>query len=150
LTAAHRAAAEAYARAGAIGAALFHAEQSRDAETITPLLRNHALAAIATGDRRRVRALATAIDPGSKAANVRLYVDGLLEKARGAIEARDLFLRASEAADRAGDAIVAFHARAQIIEFDIGHTLRIDEMALSELTQRAGDAGFPAMVTTHV
>lgn len=147
---AHRAAAEAYARAGQIGAAMFHAEQSHDRDTAAKLLRNHALAAIATGDRRRLRVLANAIEIDSKDAGVRSYVDGLLEKARGSDLARDHFSHASEAADRSGDAMIAFQSRAQIIEHDIGHTLRIDEMALAELTQRADGAGLPAMATAHV
>jgi LuxR family maltose regulon positive regulatory protein len=150
LAGAHRAAAVAYARAGEIGAALFHAEKGRDPDTVAQLLRNHALAAIATGDRRRLRTLANTIDPDSKDASVRWYVDGLLEKARGSAETRAFFTRASDTADRSGDATTAFAARAQIIELDIGHTLHIDEMALAELTQRADTAGLPAMVTARV
>jgi LuxR family maltose regulon positive regulatory protein len=139
--AAHREAATAYARAGEISAALFHASAAGDASVSAAFLRTYAEAAIATGDRARVRALAASIDPAGRDGDIRAYADGLLEKARGVPEARAAFTRAAQAADVSGDAAIAFGARAHVVELDIGRLARIDGVVLDDLRSRAASLG---------
>src|SRR5579862_9098135 len=124
-SAAHRDAAQAYAKAGDVAAALFHAAESGDADAAASFLRAHAPAAIATGDRARVRALAASIDESGPDAGVRWYVEGLLEKARAAPNARDIFSRAAAAAESSHDESIAFAALAQVAEHDMGHLARV-------------------------
>lgn len=134
-------AARAYARAGEIAAALFHVDAACDATASAEFLRAHAQAAVATGDRARVHAVAARLGASGLDADVRWYVDALLEKARGSAEAREKFARASEAAAKSGDAAIAFHARAQVLESDLGRGLRIDAGELDELARLAQPLG---------
>jgi LuxR family transcriptional regulator, maltose regulon positive regulatory protein len=147
---AHRDAAEAYIRAGEPAAALFHANESADPATAVLFLRNHAAAAIATGNRARVRALSARIDPNGRDAGVRWYVDALLGKASASSDVRATLSRAIDAADESNDVTIAFQARAQAIEHDIGHLLRVDHAALDDLARRAEPLGLPAVATTLV
>jgi len=134
---AHGAAADAYARAGELRAALFHAAAS-DSQTAAAFLRSYADAAVATGDDERVRSLAAKIEPDGLHADVRLYVEALLDKARGAFEAREKFARAAAAADANGDATLAFGARAQMLESDLARLQPRSEGAIADLLERAG------------
>lgn len=149
-SAAHRDAAEAYIQAGEPAAALFHADESGDPAMAVSFLRNHAAAAIATGDRARVRALSVRIDAKGADAGVRWYVDALLAKASGSADVRATLSRAVDAADASSDATIAFLARAQAIEHDIGHLTTVDDAVLDELTRRAEPLGIPAVATTLV
>jgi LuxR family transcriptional regulator, maltose regulon positive regulatory protein len=149
-SAAHRDAAEAYIQAGEPAAALFHADESSDPTTAVTFLRNHAAASIATGDRARVRGLSTRIDPEGPDANVRWFVDALLEKASGSADVRATLSRAVDAADASKDATIAFQARAQAIEYDIGHLIPVDDAVLDDLARRAEPLGLAAVATTLV
>ncbi len=149
-SAAHRDAAEAYIRAGEPAAALFHANESADPATAVSFLRNHAAAAIATGNRARVRALSARIDPNGRDAGVRWYVDALLGKASASADVRATLSRAVDAADASNDATIAFQARAQAIEHDIAHLIRVDDAVLDDLARRAEPLGPPAIATTLV
>lgn len=140
-SAANRDAARAYARVGETAAALFHADAAGDAATAAEFLRAHAQAAVATGDRARVRALAERVDADGSDADVRWYVDALLEKSRGSDAAREKFARAAEEAARTGDAAIAFHARAQLLEHDLGHGVTARESDLEELARLAQPLG---------
>lgn len=148
--AAHRTATEAYARAGEIAAALFHADSAGDAATAATFLRAHAQAATATGDYDHVLGLARRIDAGGSDADARFYTEGLLEKARGSSDAQTLFQRAVESAETSDDAAIAFSARAQIVEHDLGHLLRVDRAALAALHRRAEGLGIAAQATVAV
>ncbi len=149
-SAAHRDASEAYMRAGEAAAALFHAGESGDPATAASFLRNHAAAAIATGDRVRMRDLSARIDPKGPDAGVRWYIDALLAKARGAADVRATLSRAIDAADASHDQTIAFQARAQAIEHDIGHLVPVDDALLADLARRAEPLGAPAAATALV
>ncbi len=147
---AHRDAAEAYIQAGEFSAALFHADESGDAAIAASLLRNHAPAAIATGGRARVRSLMKRIEADGPDAGVRWYTEGLLEKASASAAARAMFSRAIEAADRSKDAAIAFHARAQAVEHDLGHLIPVASSVLDDLSLRAAPLSDSAVATTLV
>jgi LuxR family maltose regulon positive regulatory protein len=147
---AHRNAAEAYALAGEISAALFHADAAGDAITAADFLRTRAQAAVATGDHERVRSLVTRVDPNTSDSGVRWYTEGLLEKARACEHAQTKFERAAEAASTYGNDAVAFAARAQIIEYGLGHLLRVDDAALADARGRAQMLGVEAQATVGV
>jgi ATP/maltotriose-dependent transcriptional regulator MalT len=134
---AHGAAADAYARAGELRAALFHAAAS-DSITAAAFLRDYADAAAATGDDERVRAVAAKIEPDGPHAGVRWYVEALLDKARGVPEAREKFARAAAAADAGGTATLAFSARAQMLEHDLARLQPRSDAAIADILERAG------------
>jgi ATP/maltotriose-dependent transcriptional regulator MalT len=148
--AAHRHAAEAHARAGHLAAALHHADSAGDAATAGAFLRLHAQAAIATGDRARVRALAERIDVAGSDNDVRWYTEGLLDKAAASAQARTAFAQAAAAAADSGDDVIAFDARAQMLEYDIGHLVAIDPRELDALARRAASLGPAARVSVAV
>jgi LuxR family maltose regulon positive regulatory protein len=150
LSAAHADAAKAFAEAGSIGAAMFHAAASGDASAGAALLRSHADATVAGGDYDAVSALAGQIDPAGPDRDVRLYVDALLEKRRGSAEARETFARAAAAAQRSGDEAVYFKARSQVVEYDLGHKLYGDEGAIDELRRHAQSLDGHAQATVAV
>ena len=148
MSAAHARAAQAYAHAGEIGAALFHVDAAADAKAAAIFLRVHAQAAVATGDHARVRVVASRIDPEGADAGIRWYVDGLLAKVRGSKDARVRFERAANASSEDGE--IAFAARAQAIEYDIGRLRRVDVAALDDLASRAKPLGMHASVTASM
>ena len=148
--AAHRHAAEAHARTGHLAAALHHADAAGDAATAGAFLRSHAQAAIATGDRARVRSLAARIDLGGPDNDVRWYTDGLLDKAAASAQARNAFAQAATAASNSGDDAIAFDARAQMLEYDIGHLVTTDAQELDELERRSATLGPAAHVAVAV
>jgi ATP/maltotriose-dependent transcriptional regulator MalT len=147
---AHRYAAEAHGRYGQHAAALHHADAAGDAQTAGAFLRTYAQAAIATGDRRRVRSVAERIDPGGMDADVRFYTEGLLDKAAASQPARSHFARAAEAATTSGDPAIAFHARAQMLEYDLGHLNAVDGADIERLAQSAGSLGPAAAAAVAV
>lgn len=122
-----------------VGARLFRAEASRDSHEAAAFLRAHVDAVVAAGDRARVQSVAANIDPEGPDADVRWYTEGLLDKARGAQDSREKFARA--AAHAANDRRIAFHARAQVVEYDIGHGVPIGADALDELERLAQALG---------
>jgi LuxR family maltose regulon positive regulatory protein len=135
---AHGAAADAYARAGELRAALFHAAASESQTAAAAFLGKYADAAAATGDDERVRGVAAKIEPDGPHADVRQYVEALLDKARGLSEARAKFSRAATAADASGNAALAFGARAQMLESDLARLQPCSEGAIADLLERAG------------
>jgi LuxR family maltose regulon positive regulatory protein len=134
---AHGRAAEAYAAAGEVGAALFHAHASTDSQIAAAFLRAHAGAAVATGHHARTRALAARIDLDGPDAGVRWFAEGLVEKSRGSANANEFFERAAAAARVHGDEIVGFGARAAVVEHALGRLAAVDEPALHDLQSRA-------------
>ncbi len=148
--AAHRHAAEAHAGTGHLAAALHHADSAGDAATAGAFLRLHAQAAIATGDRARVRSLAMRIDPCGPDNDVRWYTEGLLDKAAASSQARGAFAQAAIAAADSHDDAIAFDARAQMLEYDIGHLVAIDARELDDLEHRAASVGSGAPITVAV
>jgi DNA-binding CsgD family transcriptional regulator len=142
---AHADAALAYAAAGELRAALFHAVAANDPEAAALFLRNHADAASATGDDERLREVVARIDPDGTAGDVRWYVDALLAKARGSVEARAFFVRAAAAAERTGDAMIGFNARAQILENDLAHLRPDTADAVRDVLERGGRLGLQAV-----
>jgi ATP/maltotriose-dependent transcriptional regulator MalT len=147
-TPAHRSAAEAHARCGHHAAALHYADAAGDAATAGTFLRTYAQAAIATGDRARVRSMAARIDPSGPDADVRSYAEGLLDKATASLQARTSFARAAAAAK--DDAIIAFHARAQMYEYDLGHLIDVNAGELDDLAHRAEPLGPSAVAAVAV
>ena len=138
------------ASSGHIAAALHHADAAADSATAGAFLRVHAQAAIATGDRALVRALASRIDARGPDADVRAYTEGLLDKAAASAQARGAFARAAQAANASGDAPLAFNALAQMLEYDIGHLVSHDEAMLDDLRRRAETLGPTAQVAAAV
>ncbi|HTZ55568.1 MAG TPA: response regulator transcription factor [Candidatus Acidoferrum sp.] len=147
---AQRRAVEIRARGGHIAAALHHADAAADSTTAGAFLRTHAQAAIATGDRERVRSLTDRIDATGPDADVRAYAEGLLDKAAASAQARTAFARAAQEANASGDEPLAFNARVQTLEYDIGHSLRVDDAALDDLQARAASLGPLAQVAVAV
>ena len=148
--AAHRRAAQAHALAGHLAASLHHADAAGDAATAGSFLRVHAHGAIATGDRGRVRALAARIDLAGPDRDVRSYTEGLLDKAAASAQARAAFAQAAIAAGDSGDERIAFDARAQMLEYDIGHLDPIDAGELGALERLAAPLGPAARVAVAV
>lgn len=138
---AHATAARAYAEAGNIAAALHHAEAAGDLAAVELLLREHADAVVATGERERIERLSEAVLAADAAAPGAAYVRALLSKARGSERTRALFADAGDLADRAGIAHLAFGSRAQTLEYDLGHLARVDDAALANLAERAQHLG---------
>jgi len=134
---AHVRASQAYAKAGFIAAAMFHASEAGDMQNTAELLRAHALTARATGNSDALRGLASQIDPDGPDRDVRLYVDALLEKTRGSTHARDVFADAAAAAKTSGDDQMYFKAQAQVLEYDLGRNLRGDSEILADLQGRS-------------
>ena len=137
LQSAHAGASQAYADAGLLPAAMFHANVAGDPSNAAALLRLHALAARATGDNEALRALASQINPNGADRDVRLYVDGLLEKARGSAHARDVFADAAAAAKASRDDAMYFKAQAQVLEHDLGRNLKGDAAVLADILRRS-------------
>jgi LuxR family transcriptional regulator, maltose regulon positive regulatory protein len=147
---AHYEAANAYAAAGEIGAALFHVQASANAKAAATFLRNHAGAAVATGHRARTRAVAARIDANGPDGYVRWFVEGLIEKSRGSLQARSNFERAASGAIACEDSFVAFGARAQVLEHDMGRLAFVDEAALRDLHASARLLGEPERAAAAV
>ncbi len=138
------------ARSGHVAAALHHADAAADSATAGAFLRAHAQAAIATGDRALVRALAARIDARGPDADVRAYTEGLLDKAAASAQARAAFAQAAQEATTSGDAPLAFNALVQMLEYDIGHLVSVSETLLDDLRRRAESLGPIARVAVAV
>ena len=147
LPAAHARAALAYSARGSMGAALFHAAASDDISTSATILREHADGAIATGDHATLRLLVAGIDPQGRDGDIRFYVEALLQKANGSKETGAALERAVAAAREQGDDALYFDARAQLMQFDLGRSLRGNGETLSELAARAELLGDRARAT---
>lgn len=147
---AHAAASRAYAQTGAIAAAMFHAGLAADPYVSVHLLRQHADAALATGDHDTLRALSLQIDPQGPDADVRSYADALVEKVRGSQQAREAFARAAKASLESGDRELYFKARRQVLEYDLGRSLRVDADALEDLRRRSSALGLRGAVGVAV
>ncbi|HET7813749.1 MAG TPA: LuxR C-terminal-related transcriptional regulator [Candidatus Baltobacteraceae bacterium] len=141
LAQAHANAARSYARAGNVAAALHHAESAGDLDAIETLFREHADAIAATGERERIERLGDAVLAANAAAPGAAYVKALLAKAGGSERTRELFAQAADLADRARAGALAFGARAQTLEYDLGRLERVAPEALADLAVRARDLG---------
>jgi LuxR family maltose regulon positive regulatory protein len=147
LSTAHARAAQGYAQAGSMAAAMFHANAAGDPHTTAQILRKDALAARATGNYEALRALASQIDPKGPDRDVRLYVDALLEKTRGSAQSREAFARAAAAANLSGDEGMYFKAQAQVLEYDLGRALQGEAETLADLERRSEDLDDRARAT---
>jgi LuxR family maltose regulon positive regulatory protein len=139
---AHERAARAYAHSGSIAAAMFHADAAADPDTTALLLRQHADAALATGNHAALRALASQIDSEGADRDVRLYVEALLEKTSGSLHQREAFAKAASSAEQTGNDAILFNARARVLEYDLGRTRQSDAEtleALYRLSERLDD-----------
>ncbi len=130
---AHARAARAYAQRGSMAAAMFHANAAADARTTALLLRQHADAALATGNHEALRALASQIDIEGSDCDVRLYVEALLEKTSGSPHQREAFAKAASSANRSGNDAILFNACARVLEYDLGRTRQSDAETLEVL-----------------
>jgi LuxR family maltose regulon positive regulatory protein len=136
----HARAAAAFAAAGELSAALFHARESGDERAAETLLREHGDALVRIANSSLLaRTLELLRSPQTE--DVRWYLEALLAKAAGDERAPGLFDRALRAADRDDHAGIAFAARAQSVERAIGRLQPVDERELSDLEIRA--AGLP-------
>jgi ATP/maltotriose-dependent transcriptional regulator MalT len=147
-SAAHAVAVEVSLAAQALPAALYHVLAAGDAQVAGGFLRRHAVAALATGERERVGAVAGLLAPDGPDADVLALVRGLEEKAQGASTARATFERAARAALRSGDAGIGFLARAQIVEHDLGRLVRVDPAIIADLDHTAPTLGPSAVATS--
>lgn len=139
--AAHANAARRYAASGNVAAALHHAEPADDADTVEHIFRDHADALAATGERDLIERLSEAVLARGDTAPGAAYVKALLAKARGSDQMRALFLYAGDLADRASIAHLAFAARAQTVEHDLGRLMLVDSAILEDLISRAQQLG---------
>jgi ATP/maltotriose-dependent transcriptional regulator MalT len=139
---AHARAAQAYAHNGSMAEAMFHANAAADPNVSALLLRQHADAALATGNHAALRALASQIDSEGSHRDVRLYVEALLEKTTGSLHQREAFAKAASSAEASGNDAIYFNARARVLEFDLGRTRQSDAEtieALHRLSERLDD-----------
>ena len=90
------------------------------------------------------------IDPCGPDNDVRWYTEGLLDKAAASSQARGAFAQAAIAAADSHDDAIAFDARAQMLEYDIGHLVAIDARELDDLEHRAASVGSGAPITVAV
>lgn len=146
----HGIAARTYAAANRLRAAMFHLERARDAALDETFLREHAAAAIASGLVDGVRAALVRLRAArSGAPQVLALVDGLLTKARGE-DGRPSFIEAARAADAGEDQRLAFEARLQWVEADLGRGERVAPARIAELLARAGADGPAALVAASI
>lgn len=134
---AHAGAAQGYARATRLRPALFHLERARDLDADVAFLRAHAPSAVASGLVDGVRgSLARVRGTGTGPPALIALVDGLLAKARGD-DGRASFAAAAREADAGGDDALAFEARLQWVEGDLGHGERVAADRIDDLLARA-------------
>ena len=142
-SAAHSRASAAFAAAGDLSAALFHAIESNDEATLDALLRGHADALARTSNTSALKTALHALGR-PQSSDIQWYVQALLAKSSGDERASELFERARDAADRLGDKKIAFAARAQLIERELGRLQPVHERELTDLEERAGALEVPA------
>jgi LuxR family maltose regulon positive regulatory protein len=145
LTVRHAGAARAYAQAARLRPALFHLERAHDVDVDVAFLRAHAPSAVASGLVDGVRgSLARVRVSGADQPALLALVDGLLAKARGD-DGRASFAEAASEADARGDDALAFEARLQWVEGDLGHGERVGAERIDDLLARAPAHG-PAAI----
>jgi LuxR family transcriptional regulator, maltose regulon positive regulatory protein len=141
----HAGAARAYSQAARLRPALFHLERAHDVAADVAFLRVHAPAAVASGLVDGVRgSLARVRASGADQPALLALVDGLLAKARGD-DGRAAFIDAAREADARGDETLAFEARLQWVEGDLGHGEPVGAERIDDLLARAPAHG-PAAI----
>jgi LuxR family maltose regulon positive regulatory protein len=133
----HGGAARAYAHAARLRPALFHLERAHDVDADVAFLSVHAPSAVASGLVDGVRgSIARVRASGADQPALLALVDGLLAKARGD-DGRASFAQAAREADARGDDALAFEARLQWVEGDLGHGERVVAERIDDLLARA-------------
>ncbi len=137
----HAEAAKAYARAGRIGPALFHLERSDDLKTMISL-RRYTVDALLTGDAERIAKFAArARGAGIRDEPLFAFIAAYRAKTHGTSDVRRAFCAAADASDAAGDDLLAFESRIQIVEHELARGDRVDAARMHELRERGARLG---------
>jgi len=142
LAAMHVRAGALFAAAGRAAPAVFHYERAGDPHALRAFLRVHTIAAVISVSLDRITALVARMESdGVRDDALTSYIAGWNAKQRGDGEARERFADAIASADRAGDTAIAFAARAQILENDMGRGHFVERAAIDDLLARARELG---------
>ncbi|HZO94849.1 MAG TPA: LuxR C-terminal-related transcriptional regulator [Candidatus Baltobacteraceae bacterium] len=144
---AHAAAARLAARRRALGATIHHLRLAKRPALTRALLRELGAVAVAAGYGDDVAALGAQLAPRESGDDALVaYLVALAEKRSGA-PARERFVEASAAADAGSEASIAFLARLEIAENDLGRGRALARGQTDELLRRAQSLG-PAAVAS--
>ena len=137
----HAKAAKAYVQSRKISTALEHLEASGDFDTIVSL-RDHAISALIAGDVDVITKFAeNARRSGFDDAPLFSFISAYRKKAQGLTGARDAFCEAATLSDGAGDRLINFESRIQIVENDLANGKTIEKKTMDEIVRLGVEIG---------
>lgn len=151
VSALHERAATYYAETGRIGAALFHIEASDSPRVIAAALQQLGTEAIVRGYGDQVARLAERLatsplhDPALVA-----YLAGWRAKQLGSEDARNHFAQAVRLGAVNGDGALAFAARIELVEHDLGRGRSVSQAEIDELLASAAPLGIGAVSSVAI